>query len=194
MSRPRRPGARPGGRPGAGAAPGRGDRSAASRSAVRPEAPVRSVRATEHAELEPPPRKVSLTGRAAILAVVLVVLVVSFALPLRSWFAQRGELEALRDAIASDQQSIAELERQLERWEDPQFVEAQARERLRWVKPGDVGFIVIGDDPADPADAGVEAEAAALWWQRLWSSVEKVDQGTALDSGPAPAVGTEPAE
>ena len=116
-----------------------------------------------------------------MLAVVLVVLMVSFALPLRSWFAQRGELDALRDDITSDQEAIDELERQLERWDDPRYVEAQARERLRWVKPGDIGFIVIGDDPADPAAPGADA-VAGLWWQRLWSSVEEVDQGTALES------------
>ena len=149
------------------------------------------MRATEHTELVPPPRKVSLTGRAAVLAVVLVVLVVSFALPLRSWFAQRGELDALRDDIASDQQAISDLERELERWNDARYVEAQARERLRWVKPGDVGFIVIGDDPADSAGPGTDAAAAGLWWQRLWSSVERVDRGTAVDSG-APAVGSDP--
>jgi len=115
---------------------------------------------------------------------VLVVLVVSFALPLRSWFAQRGELEDLREDIASDQQAISELERQLDRWEDPRYIEAQARERLRYVKPGDIGFIVIGDDPAAPADPADEiADATAgLWWQRLWTSVEKVDQGTVLDA------------
>lgn len=130
----------------------------------------------------------SLTGRAAVLAVVLVVLMVSFALPLRSWFAQRGALDALRADIASDQQAIGELERQLERWDDPRYVEAQARERLRWVKPGDIGFIVIGEDPADPADPSLDA-AAGLWWQRLWSSVEEVDQGTAPDPSGDPAVG-----
>ena len=124
-----------------------------------------------------------------MLAVVLVVLVVSFALPLRSWFAQRGELDALRDDIASDQQAIAELERELARWEDPKYVEAQARERLRWVKPGDVGFIVIGDDPAAPAEPGADVEAAGLWWQRLWSSVEEADRAAALESGEVPAVG-----
>jgi cell division protein FtsB len=153
-----------------------------AKAAVRPEAPTRSVRATEHTELQPPPRKVSLTGRAAILAVVLVVLVISFALPLRGWFAQRGQVAALQEDIASDQQAITELEQELQRWEDPRYVEAQARERLRWVKPGDVGFIVLGDDPANPDDPAADDVAAGLWWQRLWSSVEEVDQGTALDA------------
>jgi len=129
---------------------------------------------------------VSLTGRAAVLALVLVVLVISFALPLRSWFSQRGELDGLRDDIAADRQSISELERQLERWDDPTYVEAQARERLRWVKPGDIGFIVIGDDPAVPETA--EEIDAGVWWQRLWSTVEEADQSTALDPARDPAV------
>jgi cell division protein FtsB len=124
---------------------------------------------------------VSLTGRAAVLAVVLVVLVVSFALPLRSWFAQRGELDGVREQMASDQQAISDLERELERWQDPRYVEAQARERLRLVKPGDIGFIVIGDDPADTADPVADLVAAGPWWQRLWASVEEVDQGAQLE-------------
>ena len=125
---------------------------------------------------------------------VLVVLVVSFALPLRSWFAQRGELDGLaRLDIASDQEAITSSSDSSTGGRIRSYVEAQARERLRWVKPGDVGFIVIGDDPAEPADPGAEVAAGGLWWQRLWSSVEEVDQGTALDagqprrSGPIPA-------
>jgi hypothetical protein len=120
------------------------------------------------------------------------VLVVSFALPLRSWFAQRGELDALRADIAADQQAIAELERQLERWEDPTYIEAQARERLRWVKPGDIGFIVLGDEDAEATTPDADAATAGFWWQRLWTSVEQVDQGTAPDSATPPAVGTDP--
>jgi cell division protein FtsB len=132
---------------------------------------------------------VSLTGRAAILAVVLVVLVVSFALPLRSWFAQRGELDSVREDITANQQAISELEHELDRWDDPTYVETQARERLRWVKPGDVGFIVIGDDPAAPDEPDLVEAANGVWWQRLWSSVEKVDQGTALED--PPGIGTD---
>ena len=85
MSRPDAPGRAPvrAAGPGAGARPATATGRSPSRGAVRPEAPTRAVRATEHAELEPPPREGLADRPGGVLAVVLVVLVVSFALPLR---------------------------------------------------------------------------------------------------------------
>src|SRR4028118_1252294 len=81
-------------------------------------------------------------GRFAVLALVLVVLIASYASSLRAWLQQRAELEAARDRITSGEAQVEQLTEQAERWRDPAYVEQQARERLAWVMPGEVGYTV----------------------------------------------------
>jgi hypothetical protein len=109
---------------------------------------------------------------------VVAVLVVSYASSLRAYLEQRQHLSDLRGDIAQSRGSIADLQREQKRWEDPAFLRATAHERLGWVLPGEIAFQVIGADgkPLDHEDsltdpATVTEDAAPLWWQSAWSSV-----------------------
>jgi len=128
------------------------------------------------------------TWRLIALAAVAVVLFVSYAGSLRVYFNQQSQLAAARAQIAANQQTIGDLQDELQRWQDPAYVEAQARARLGWVVPGEVGFQVIGPDgkPLSPAaniDAPANVPAGAVtgaWWDRLLGSAAAADN-------PAPA-------
>ena len=116
-----------------------------------------------------------MTGRAAILILVVAALVVTLAIPVRAWLAQRAEIAALESDVAQARDRVASLQAELEDWEDPAFVVAQARSRLHFVFPGEVGYVVLGEDdrpvPADP-----EAPAAQEpWYSRLWESTRQAD-------------------
>lgn len=169
---------RPAGRVPAGSARTRppGARSGASARPVEPHGatavPVTSSRTP-------------LTGRAAVFAVVLVVLVLSFAYPLRGWFDQRAQISELNERTIAQERKIADLRVALERWDDPAYVEAVARERLRFVMPGEVSFVVLGDGAVDGAVEPAADEPGGEWWQRLWSSVEEADQPLAPPAGAA---------
>lgn len=120
-----------------------------------------------------------LTGRAVVFAVVLVVLVLSYASSLRAWLDQRGDLAALDAQIAERRAAVAALKEEIERWRDPAYVKAQARERFGWVLPGEVGYRVIGADgkPLGGTDLLVEPASdpghpPEDWWGGLWGSVE----------------------
>lgn len=122
-------------------------------------------------------RRSGLTGRAAILVLVLAALVVSYASSLRAWADQRARIEELRAEVADREDRVAELERELTRWKDPAFVEAQARERFGWVMPGEIGYVVVGEhrDVEPTEDVGGSAESrrpTPPWWRTLWGSVE----------------------
>ncbi|TDC53080.1 septum formation initiator family protein [Jiangella ureilytica] len=135
----------------------------------------------------PPPRRPqpkggrpSVTGRAAVLALVLAVLLVSYAYPLRAWFDQhreRVELEREQDELTA---SVEQLEQELRLWEDPAYVAAQARERLGFVLPGEQSYIVLPDPDAPdettsgPAD-GLPPAGEGTWYERLWASVTFAD-------------------
>ncbi len=109
--------------------------------------------------------------RAALLAVVICVLVLSVAVPLRNYIGQRAELAVVygQQHILADK--IAELERRRGLLADPQQVETQARERLRYVHPGETPYLVQLP-PATPAvDAGRVQAPNQPWYSGLWKSI-----------------------
>ena len=121
------------------------------------------------------PRTTSLTGRAAILVLVVAALAVTLAIPVRSWLSQRAEIAALEGDVAAAQDRVTALQGELSDWSDPAFVIAQARSRLHFVFPGEIGYVVLGQD-----DRPVETAAAATsedlpWYQRLWESTRQAD-------------------
>jgi cell division protein FtsB len=118
----------------------------------------------------------NLTGRAAVLALVVCLLAISLAYPLREYLAQRGQLTDYRSMVADQQERVAQLEKQRARWQDPAYVAAQARERLHYVLPGETSYVVL-ESPEDKAPDGVVAAEPSVtlkspWFTDLWRSVE----------------------
>jgi cell division protein FtsB len=124
-----------------------------------------------------PPRP-RLTGRAAILVLVLAVLMVSYASSMRAYLEQRRHLAALSQDISESRVKISDLEREKKRWNDPAYVRTVAHQRFGWVLPGEIGFQVL-DDNGEPlghqdtlSDPGSVTEAnRPLWWKSAWGSV-----------------------
>lgn len=192
MTGPRRPTGRS---PGAGTSPGAAGRASRRGSSARSSGPAsadvatRSTGSGDGASDPPvtPGARVSLTSRAAVLGVVLLVLGLSFAYPLRNWYAQRTEINDLREQRVTEQQAVDDLHAQIDRWDDPAYVASLARERLHFVRPGETLYVVIGDNPSTPQDeANAEITASGgQWWQRLWATVEAADDGTRAAPGGA---------
>jgi cell division protein FtsB len=119
------------------------------------------------------------TGRAAVLALVIAVLLVSYAYPLRTWYEQHNERKELEQEAERLRQQVEELETELELWEDPAYVATQARDRLRYVMPGEQGYVVIHpDDPGveETGPDGLPPAGDGEWHERLWRSVEAADE------------------
>lgn len=193
--------------PARGSGPGRSSasrgttsRAGASRSpaAGRTSRPARTTRSTGPAKTPtagrgtPPQRRPGrgaaagvpddrprLTGRAAVLVGVLVVLAVSYASSMRAYVAQRDQTAELKAQIAQRSASIDDLEREKRRWADPKYVQDRAREDLGYVRPGDTSFVVLGKDgePLEPdarlaEPAPVTPRTPTAWWDTAWQSVE----------------------
>jgi hypothetical protein len=125
---------------------------------------------------------------------VLAVLVVSYASSMRAYLEQRRHIESLEHSIAESRAHIEQLKREQERWQDPAFVRAQARERFGWVLPGQIGFQVIDEDgePLGHDASLTDPETAVpddrpLWWQSAWASVEAAGHPEKYLERPAPA-------
>lgn len=188
------PGSRPTSRPGAG--PGRGKPRARSvpRAAVEKKSPTTSsgsptTPASPEAVSPTAGRRLtsSITTRAIALAVVVLILTISYATSLRIYFAQREEIATTRAEITERENRITDLQGELARWDDPAYVKTQARNRLGWVMPGETGYKVVDRD-GKPIGGGAEIRPEKqqtkatqdAWWSKLWGSVEAADK-------PAPA-------
>jgi cell division protein FtsB len=127
-------------------------------------------------------KSTGLTTRAAVLGLVLCALVVSAALPLREFLSQRAEISRLEQSQAAARTRVAALEEQRARLNDPAYVAALARDRLHFVKPGEIAYVVIA--PNGTAEAPTDARRAAStpvgpeapWYSQLWGSVRSADR------------------
>lgn len=75
-------------------------------------------------------------ARLIILAFLVVTMTMTVASPLKSYFQQRSELQQLHIDIAHQEEEKAELQKQLDLYNDDDFVKEQARLRLGMVERG----------------------------------------------------------
>lgn len=80
----------------------------------------------------------------------LVVLAAFVLVPtIGTYVDQRQQIAALEEAVEVSREDVAELESQRERWADPAYITTQARERLYYVRPGEVVYLVDNDLPPE---------------------------------------------
>jgi len=90
-------------------------------------------------------RGIRLSGFTIMTLAMIVLFIVVLAPSLRVWVEQQQEIAALRAAVAEQRDELDRLEGERARWDDPSYVETQARERLYYVKPGEFSYLVIDD-------------------------------------------------
>lgn len=89
----------------------------------------------------------------------LVVLAAFVLVPtVGTYLEQRQRIAALEQAVQVTQDEIAALETEKDRWQDPAYITTQARERLYYVRPGEVVYLVDDDLP----DSAIPAEQAPV--------------------------------
>ncbi len=81
-------------------------------------------------------RRSRLTGRAALLALVLCSLIVALAYPIRQYVSQRAEISDLQRQQDQARQRVEQLRDLKARWQDDSYAEQQIRQRLHYVMPG----------------------------------------------------------
>jgi cell division protein FtsB len=142
--------------------------------------PIRKSMA-EAAEHQSEQRLGSAARRAAILAVVVCVLTLTIAGPVRTYFGQRTEMKQLIDTEAQLRSQISDLEQQKVKLGDPVFIAAQARERLGFVMPGDIPYQVQLPPGATPeAVPGVDVATVPSgqpWYTSLWHTIADAPHG-----------------
>lgn len=98
------------------------------------------------------------------------------ALPLRDLVAQQQRIRALEARQEIAQEELAKLNAQIARWNDPAFVAAQARERLHFVLPGQVGYVVLEADETGIVYNGAPVaplKHSRSWYVTIWNGVKR---------------------
>ncbi len=117
-----------------------------------------------------------------MLGLVMVFAVVVLASPLHRFLVARGELAQARADRAASTADLARLQAESAQWNDPAYVEQQARTRLQYAKPGETVYVVIrpGDEndetrSAAPATSTVVGDS---WSSKVWNSVQAADNSS----------------
>ncbi|MFW3170524.1 septum formation initiator family protein [Geodermatophilus sp. CPCC 206100] len=152
---------------------------AGSRSGAgsRPEPRPSRRRSARSATSGGTPRRPLFTGRAVVLAGLVLLLALTLAGPIRQFLAGRAELAALAAEGTALDQRVEDLQVELERQDDPAFTAREARERLAYVLPGD-RLVVVVDGETVEGDAGTvptTEDGALPWYDALLQSVAAAD-------------------
>ncbi|MFF2244581.1 septum formation initiator family protein [Arthrobacter sp. NPDC058130] len=163
-----KPATTPGTRPAAGKATGKAGGKATGRAA-----------AADSAEsLDPVPAK-AFSGRLLALGVVMIAITILLAPTVKIFLDKRAEIAALQADIAAKQTKQEDLKRQVSRWQDPNYVKQQARDRINMVMPGETGYWVFGSDLPAAQSSGTAGAASAQdpanlpWVDALWESIRR---------------------
>lgn len=114
----------------------------------------------------------------AAIGATLVLVAVMMGGTLKAWFSQRGEIEALRDQVTAQRVEVLKLQHERARWDDIAYVEQQARQSLKFVRPGEKAYTVLDPEVAAPVIEGMASGVTSdhvPWYGTLWSSLRAAD-------------------
>jgi cell division protein FtsB len=121
-------------------------------------------------------RSIRLSGFTVMVLGLIVLAIVVLAPSLRTLVEQRQQIAAVQQQIDDQQAQVDALGDQVARWEDPAYIEAQARERLDYAMPGEFSYKVVDDiGVTEAADDGAVSDEITTtdvdWVQSMLGSV-----------------------
>ena len=137
---------------------------------------VDKTSAAQAAAIAAAARSTRLTGRAALLAVVICAIALSLAYPVREYLAQRQQIDQLLAQQQATSAQVAALRQKEAELGRTSYIEQQAQDSQHMCFPDEQCYEVItgfssaasppGKPPADP------------WYAKLWQSVQDSGQVT----------------
>ena len=97
-----------------------------------------------------------ITGRlnSYTLALLAVILIGMFTLApsIQIWYEQQRQIADYRTLVIQAQENLEGMQQERLRWDDEVYIRAQARDRLYFVMPGEVSFLVMDAEGIDLSD------------------------------------------
>ena len=119
-------------------------------------------------------RSTKLTGRAALLAVVICAIALSLAYPVREYIAQRQQIDQLLAQQQTMTTQVKALQAESTKLAQTWYIEQEARDELHMCFPQEQCYEVVSGQPAKASVAKPQG-VADPWYAKLWDSVQKAD-------------------
>lgn len=87
-------------------------------------------------------------------SLIIVIVLGSFlvAQDVQTFLNQRRVIAEMEQSIELARQSVEDMEAERDRWQDPVYIRSQARDRLYYVLPGEVSYLVMNAEGMDFSD------------------------------------------
>lgn len=130
-------------------------------------------------------KKLSNLPITAVSAIIIVLFAgIQFLSVFNTYALNLAQLNALRNQEAALIEQQAEIQRNIERWNDKEYVTAQARERLGFVFPGEKSVRVLGAERAQDEgtatsqqqdETKVQSSTPQPWYHMMMLSLHSAD-------------------
>ncbi|MCW2936113.1 MAG: Septum formation initiator [Actinomycetia bacterium] len=137
---------------------------------------VEKTNAAQAAAIAAASRSTRLTGRAALLAVVICAIALSLAYPVREYLAQRQQVDQLLAQRQTTSAQVAALQQEVAKLGRTSYIEQQAQDQLHMCFPDENCYEVITG--SSPAASPLLKPPANPWYAKLWQSVQRAGQET----------------
>jgi cell division protein FtsB len=122
-------------------------------------------------------KKSNSSARWLAVVTVAFIFAITLAPPLQRFFAQRAQINSIRVQVNDSNNALEEARLELAKWNDPEYVASQARQRLHFVFPGERQYIVLNVPKTESEKRAPAAPISTLipnglpWYGRLISSI-----------------------
>lgn len=120
-------------------------------------------------------KRIDRASRFLLVTGLFFLVIVLIGSPLQNYFAQRAQINALSAQVKANQAALEDARRELELWNDPNYIKSQARTRLHFVLPGERQYILTnpvtleGEDSSNKVATNVPA--GVPWYSRLIATI-----------------------
>ncbi len=87
-------------------------------------------------------------------SIILVIVAGTFLISsdVQAFLNQRRQIAEMEVSIQQAEQDVEDMQAERDRWQDPVYIRSQARDRLYYVLPGEVSYLVMDTEGLDLTD------------------------------------------
>ena len=91
---------------------------------------------------------------SSLVSLILVIVLGTFVVSqdVQIYLDQRRQIAEMEQSIDLAEAAVAQMQAERDRWQDPVYIRSQARDRLYYVLPGEVSYLVMNADGMDFSD------------------------------------------
>ena len=97
-------------------------------------------------------RMLRINGTSVSLIAVIVLGTFVISQDVQIYLDQRRQIVEMEQSIALAEEAVSEMQAERDRWQDPVYIRSQARDRLYYVLPGEVSYLVMNAEGMDFSD------------------------------------------